>query len=133
MVFLSHQWAWPQVLCMSISVGGMLAYFSIVSGSSSELLGVSAVVYATPAFWFWALFTVGLVTFLVDFVPHGACALLRPSDEAVYREVAFAGVYEREGRALRCAGSVFGQASAGVRPQLLQGPRAGAGESSENV
>ena len=130
MVFLSHQWAWPQLLCMAISIGGMLAYFSLVSANSEDLLGVSAVAYSTPIYWFWAFFTAGVATFLVDFLPHGASALLWPSDDMLYREVAKAGAYEREGRLLRCAGvvGVFGQASAGVRPQL-QG--AGAGKDRE--
>lgn len=84
--FFHHQWAWPHVLMMVISVGGMLLYFLMVSAATYDFYYIANHVYEQGFYWFWAMFTVPLFTVYIDWVYYYARLMFYPNKQMLYEE-----------------------------------------------
>lgn len=85
--FLTHQWAAPQIFCMLLSVGGMLACYAIFSYSSSDYYAVWDILAASPIFWFFGFFSVPLFAGLIDVLDYYIRFFLFPTEEMLFREI----------------------------------------------
>lgn len=85
--FLHHQWAWPQLTMMAISVFGMLLYFLFVDEVFIDYRGVAYTVYGMGLFWMVAMFLVPMAVVMVDAVGYYAQMIFRPTNEMLYREL----------------------------------------------
>lgn len=84
--FFHHQWAYPQILAMVISVGGMFIYFLILAASTYDYYYVANMTYELPIFWFFGFFTIPLIAVMVDAVGHYTYMFFWPSRDMLYRE-----------------------------------------------
>lgn len=84
--FYHHQWAWPHVLVMVISVAGMLLYFLIIAASTWEYYYIANHVYLQGFFWFFAFFTVPLFTVYIDWMIYYTRLMFKPKYQMLYEE-----------------------------------------------
>lgn len=85
--FFHHQWAWPQILVMTISVLGMLLYFLMIAVSFSDYYFVAQRVYASGIFWLFGMFFMPIVAIFIDWIGYYGKMVLMPTDEMLYREI----------------------------------------------
>jgi hypothetical protein len=84
--FLHHQWTWPQVFMMCLSIGGMWAWFQIIADSTDDYTYVSNYDFSTGLYWFFGFFTGPLICWLLDFTGYCMVYFFRPTDEMYFRE-----------------------------------------------
>ena len=87
--FLHHQWAWPQITVMVLSVVAIpIGYFIVQNFSVDTLYGaVGPVLFADPVFWFMGVFTVPIVLMFFESLCYFAQLLFQPTKEMLYREI----------------------------------------------
>lgn len=84
--FYHHQWAWPHVLVMVISVAGMLLYFLIIAASTWEYYSIANHVYLQGFYWFFAFFTVPLFVVYIDWIIYYSRLMFYPKHQMLYEE-----------------------------------------------
>jgi hypothetical protein len=92
--FFHHQWAWPQILVMFISVFGMLLYFLMIAVGQDDYWGVAQWVYGKGLFWLIAMFFMPIVAVYVDWLGYYTKLLFWPTDEMLYREFEHAATFD---------------------------------------
>ena len=86
--FFHHQWAWPNIFVMAISVGGMLLYFYILSAVELDFLNVANHLYnAEPIFWFFGFFTIPFIVIYIDVIGYYTKVVFMPTEEMVFKEI----------------------------------------------
>jgi hypothetical protein len=86
--FMSHQWAFPQVLSMVISVGAMYGYFVGTSYLTWAYYEKVVPLYNTGAYWFFSLLSVPVFTVvLVDVLWYSLALVFAPTAEMLMREI----------------------------------------------
>lgn len=85
--FFHHQWAWPQVTMMCISVFGMIVYFLLVAISVNDYYYVAQHVYEEGVFWLFGMFTVPIAVAMIDWIGYYGKVMFLPTDEMLFREV----------------------------------------------
>lgn len=90
LLFMSHQFAWPQVFVMLISVGGMFLYMLAVSSLSDTVTKgyywVAHWVFAQDIFWFFCFFSIPFFCGMIDYVGNSVRMYFVPPMEMMYRE-----------------------------------------------
>jgi phospholipid-transporting ATPase len=88
-VFLHHQWAWPQTFVMGLSFLGMFFMIYVAQYFSyDDLYGaVGPVLFADETFWFMALFSVPIIMLLFEGLCYWVQLLFYPTKEMLYREI----------------------------------------------
>lgn len=84
--FLHHQWAYPQILSMTLSVVGMLLYFLAVGVIVWDYWHVGQETLAQGFFWWWGMFTVPLVCIQIDTIGYYGQWLFTPTPLQLQRE-----------------------------------------------
>lgn len=84
---LHHQWTWPQVLVMAISIGGMFGYFLVVASADTEYYYVANVIFNTSLYWFFGAFSVPVFCILIDKVGFDFMNFFAPTNEVYFREI----------------------------------------------
>ncbi len=88
MVFMHHQWAYPQVTLMSLSIGGMFFfYYTVQYWTYDTFYGAVAALYGNPMFWFFGMFTVPFVVLMFEALTYYIPMFFNPNDEMLYREL----------------------------------------------
>lgn len=85
--FFHHQWAYPQVIAMFISVLGMLIFYILIEYSTFDYYYVANHVYESGIFWFFGMFTGPLIAVMVDWVGYFALYQFHPKPEMIFREM----------------------------------------------
>lgn len=89
--FLHHQWAWPQITVMFVSIVAMFIFFEILSASNnystSGYYFVTDFLYQDALFWWFAVFTTPLMLLLLDMFCHLIYLFFFPTEEMKYREI----------------------------------------------
>ena len=85
--YLSHQWAFPQVFFMLLSIGGMLAAYTVFSYGVSDYYAVRDFLFADPMFWFFGFFSVPLFAGLIDVIEYNFKFFFYPTQEMLMREL----------------------------------------------
>jgi len=85
--FLQHQWSYPQILSMVISVGGMLVAFIVISYAFSDFYATSDNLYPLTMFWFFGFFTVPFFAGMIDVIEFNFRLFFFPSEEMLFREI----------------------------------------------
>jgi magnesium-transporting ATPase (P-type) len=89
--FLHHQWAWPHIAGMALSIIAEFIFLYILSVSSNYntggYYGIIDHVYADPLFWWFSCFTVPLVLVMIDLLSYFVYWFFFPTDEILYREI----------------------------------------------
>lgn len=85
--FFHHQWAYPNVAVMIISVGGMLIYFLIIAVTTYEYYYIANDVYELGMFWFYGFFSVPIFTVFIDWIGYYCYMFFWPTTEMLYRDV----------------------------------------------
>jgi hypothetical protein len=85
--FFHHQWAYPQVLAMFISVVGMLIFYIIIQYSTFDYYYVANHVYEQGIFWFFGMFTGPLIVIFIDWVGYFVLYQFYPKPEMIFREM----------------------------------------------
>ena len=88
-IFFHHQWAYPQVCSILISVVGMLLYYLLVSNSTDDYYGVAEQTFELPLFWFYGMFSVPFFTVLIDPIGYYLYMFFWPTKEILYHEIEF--------------------------------------------
>ena len=87
--FLHHQWAWPQVLFMTLSMIGMFVvyvfsqYFQVDNYTDA----VGPVLLREPTFWFMGFFSVPIILLLFEGLWHWVQLFFFPTNQMLYREI----------------------------------------------
>ena len=84
--FFHHQWAWPQVFVMALSILGMFVYFLAVSVIFDDYWHIAQAVYASGIYWLFAMFFMPIVAVFIDWFGYYGKLLFCPTDEMLYRE-----------------------------------------------
>lgn len=84
--FFHHQWAYPQVTVMFISILGMFLYFLVIAQSTDDYYYVSNVTYEQGIFWFFGFFSAPLFVIYIDVIGHFLKYFFLPTREMLYRE-----------------------------------------------
>lgn len=85
--FFHHQWAWPQILVMTISVVGMFLYFVMIAVSFSDYYYVAHHVYGSGIFWLFGVFFMPIVAIFIDWIGYYGKMITFPTAEMLYREM----------------------------------------------
>lgn len=85
--FFHHQWSYPHVIVMFISVAGMLVYFLLIAASTSDYWDVANKTYEEGIFWFFGFFSVPLFVILIDVVSYYLQWYFMPTKEMLYHEL----------------------------------------------
>lgn len=83
--FFHHQWAWPQVTVMAISIIGMIIFFIIIEFSTFDYYYVANHVYSEGIFWFFGMFTGPLIAIMIDWLGYFVMMQISPKPEMLYR------------------------------------------------
>jgi hypothetical protein len=88
--YLHHQWAYPHLISMTISVGGMLSYFAIISSQTYlEYYHVAHFLYGDGLFWLFGFFFVPIFVLFIDVVGQNLYLFFLPKREMLFREVEY--------------------------------------------
>jgi len=85
--FFHHQWAYPQICAMAISILGMIVYLLLVAVTFTDYWYVAQFVFASGIFWLVAMFFMPLTAIFIDWVGYFGKMLFRPTEEQLYREM----------------------------------------------
>lgn len=85
--FLHHQWAYPQIVAMCISVFCLLIYYLIISSSSDDYWYVGTYTMGQGIFWYYGMFSVPLIAVFIDVLGYCFYLFFRPTPEMVFREM----------------------------------------------
>lgn len=83
--FCHHQWPWPNVLVMFISVVGMYIYLLLVGINSSEYYYASQHTFSLSSFWLFGSFLGPLVVIYVDVLEYYLTLFFMPTNEQMFR------------------------------------------------
>jgi hypothetical protein len=85
---MTHQWAFPQVIAMAVSVAVMFPYFLGCSFLSWDYYGKVTVMFSTGQYWFLGVLTAPLFTaVLVDGTWHAIRYAFFPTPEMLMQEM----------------------------------------------
>lgn len=88
--FLYHQWSYPAVLTMAISVGGMVLFFYILNELPIDYIddyGDEAnYAYGQLVYWVMCFITIPIMTVMLDFTVHAYALFFAPTAEMLFRE-----------------------------------------------
>lgn len=85
--FFHHQWAWPNIFVMALSLFGMMVYFLIIAAAEYEYYYIANRVYLQPLFWFYGFVSVPVMVVMVDWIPYYTRLVFWPTIDMVYKEV----------------------------------------------
>ena len=85
--FFHHQWAWPHILVMFISVFGMFIYLLLVGVNSWDYYYEAEVTFTQGAFWLFAVFFVPLMIIYIDVLEYYVRFFFLPTNEQLFREI----------------------------------------------
>lgn len=89
-MFLHHQFAYPNVIVISLSVVGMLLFFYILNIMPTDYVTDYAdeanFMYAQKVYWFYCFFSIPVFVILVDLTGHGYHIFFSPTKENLFRE-----------------------------------------------
>lgn len=83
--FCHHQWPWPNILVMFISVFGMYIYLLLVGLNSSEYYYASQHTFSLSSFWLFGSFFGPLVVIYVDVLEYYLTLFFMPTNEQMFR------------------------------------------------
>jgi magnesium-transporting ATPase (P-type) len=87
-IFMHHQWAYPQIVIMALSVFGLfLGYLIVQTFVYDTFYNAVPYLYSIPIFWFFGCFTAPLLTMLFEAIIWYFRLLFYPDKEMLYREV----------------------------------------------
>jgi magnesium-transporting ATPase (P-type) len=85
--FLHHQWAWPHVLIMFISLLMMYIGYIILTVGEYDYYYDAIMAYSTGIFWFFGCFSIPLFAIMIDWVGYYTRLIFYPTQEMLYREL----------------------------------------------
>lgn len=87
--FLHHQWAWPQVLFMTLSLIGMFVVylFSQLFQIDNFYGAVGPVLLREPTFWFMGFLSVPIILLLFEGLWYWVQLFFFPTNQMLYREI----------------------------------------------
>jgi len=85
--FLHHQWAYPQIVSMCISVFCLLIYYLIISSSTDDYWYVGFFTMGQGIFWYYGMFSVPLIAVFIDVLGYCFYLFFKPTPEMVFREM----------------------------------------------
>jgi len=88
--FLYHQWSWPAIFTMCLSVFGMLLFFYGLNELPIDYIddyGDEAnYAYGSLVFWVMCFLTIPFVAAMLDFIVHAYALFFAPTPEMLFRE-----------------------------------------------
>jgi phospholipid-transporting ATPase len=87
-IFMHNQWAYPQALCMLISITGMFWFYPLVQTFNYDTFYMAAgYLYTVKSFWFLGSFTAPMITMIFEAIVYYGRLLFYPSREMLFREL----------------------------------------------
>merc|ERR1712196_691730 len=87
-IFMHNQWAYPQALCMLISITGMFWFYPLVQTFNYDTFYMAAgYLYTVQSFWFLGSFTAPMITMIFEAIVYYGRLLFYPSREMLFREL----------------------------------------------
>jgi len=88
MVFMHHQWAYPQITFMTMSIFGMFFFYWVVQyWTYDTFFGSVSKLYGNPMFWFFGIFTAVAVVGLFEALSFYFNMFFNPTEEMQMREL----------------------------------------------
>ena len=88
MMFMHHQWAYPQVTFMVMSIFGMFFFYWVVQyWTYDTFFGTVSKLYGNPMFWVFGIFTSVFVVGLFEALSFYVLMFFKPTTEMEYREL----------------------------------------------
>lgn len=85
--FYHHQWAWPQILMMFLSLLMMYVGYLILTVGVMDYYYDAIEAYGQGIFWFYACFSVPIFTIFIDWIGYYTRLVFYPTQEMLYREL----------------------------------------------
>ena len=88
-MFMSHQWAFPQIAVMLISIFGMFIYLLIlasINDLTDMYYGVADWVLDQSIFWFFGFVSIPFVAAFTDFIGNSLYMFFYPPQEMLFHE-----------------------------------------------
>jgi hypothetical protein len=85
--FFHHQWSYPHVFVMFLSLLGMFTAFLLFGVSVDDYYYVSQMTYREGIYWFFGCFSVPLFVAMIDVVSYYGSYFFMPTAEMVYHEI----------------------------------------------
>ncbi|RYH31746.1 phospholipid-transporting ATPase [archaeon] len=85
--FFYHQWAYPQVLAMFISVLGMILYFILIAAATWDYWYVAQETYIEPIYWYYGMFSIPIIVIFIDWLDYFIQMMFFPTDEMLFKEI----------------------------------------------
>eukprot|EP00605_Chrysophyceae_sp_TOSAG23-4_P002081 GSChrysophyteH1.ASY1.ANO1.2302.1 assembled CDS len=97
MIFMSNQWAYPQVSLMFISIIGMIIYYAFVQyWSVDNFYGAVGYMYSGNMFWLFGMFSVPMILMCFEALCYYTQLFFYPTNEMLYREIMHADKFEND-------------------------------------
>jgi phospholipid-translocating P-type ATPase (flippase) len=97
MIFMSNQWAYPQVSLMFISIIGMIIYYTFVQyWSVDNFYGAVGYMYSGNMFWLFGMFSVPMILMCFEALCYYTQLFFYPTNEMLYREIMHADKFEND-------------------------------------
>ena len=88
LIFMHHQWAYPQFGLMSISIVGMFFFYWVVQyWTFDTFYGSINYLYGNSIFWVYGMITVPIIIAVFEAIVYYGRMFFSPSQEMLYREV----------------------------------------------
>jgi hypothetical protein len=84
---LHHQWAYPNIIAMGVSVVGMIGMFLLFSVTTNDYWGVAQHDLGLEIFWFFGFFSIPLIAVMLDMVGYDLYMFFTPTPELQYQEI----------------------------------------------
>jgi hypothetical protein len=85
--FYHHQWSYPQILSMLISLFIMFFGYIVLTLGVNDYYYDAIVAYNQPIFWFYGCFSMPLFTMMIDWIGYYTKMFFFPTKEMLYREL----------------------------------------------
>ncbi len=85
--FYHHQWAYPQITAMVISIIGMFLGYIILTVGVSDYYYDAIQAYGKGIFWYYACFSGPLFTIFIDWIGYYTQLIFWPTQEMLYHEL----------------------------------------------
>jgi len=85
--FYHHQWAYPQIIAMVISIIGMFIGYIILTFGVSDYYYDAIQAYGKGIFWYYACFSGPLFTIFIDWIGYYTQLIFWPTQEMLYHEL----------------------------------------------
>lgn len=85
--FYHHQWAYPQIIAMALSIFMMFIGYIILTVGVTDYYYDAIQAYSKGIFWYYACFSGPLFTIFIDWLGYYSQLIFSPTQEMLYSEL----------------------------------------------